>query len=504
MPRINVPIIASTMKHPSITCAGTQELSNFYVQPLADYSETRLPMVLKGTPGFSLWKDLSGNLIRGMIVPGDGNLYVVKDNTVYKVTTALVSTSLGTISNSTGQVSMAASQTEVVICNGINEYKITLSNGAFTDITSSFTGINGSFVPTFVFAQNSRFYTYVGLSNQVFISNTLDAATVQSTANIQISINYGKLQNALASTWYQYYMADNTTEIWTDQGASGTVPIVRGQGMTVPVGILAAKSALIIDDMLYFLAKDSSGLIGVVQVQGNTFNIISDYSFLATINDFISITDAYAYVDNWEGHPVYCITFPNAYRSPGYTYNVGYTICYDIMTKIWTEKPSYNSALLRDDRYEAYCSAYFNNNQLIGSYKSGKIFVTSPLVYTENGNTIKRTIVSPHILFHGDLGTVSHLELEVESDEGLVTGQGSTPTVMFQCSKDKGNTYGQMLTRNISAQGKFKQRALWFTLGSARCFTLKFTFSDPIRWVIPAVTADISTNGASGPVQPNQ
>lgn len=495
MARVQIPFINSTVTHNSITSAGTQKLSNLYAQTIEDPSKSRLVgAVLKGTPGFSLWKNLSGSVVRGMIVPGDGFLYVVKDNTVYKVTTAGVETSLGTINNSTGRISMATSRTEVVICNELKIYKIVLATATLSDISASLTSIDATYVPKFVFAQNSRFYYYVGKDNNVFISDTLDAATVQNTANIQISLNYGTLQWGIDSAWYQYYLAENTVEIWVDQGQAGAVPIVRPDGMSLPIGVIAKYSVQMIDDMLYFLAKDKNGLLGVVQVQGNQFNVVSDYSLLARIREFVSITDAYAYQDNWEGHPIYCITFPNAVATPGMGYNQGYTIAYDTVTKLWTEHPSYNDSLDRIDSHEAYCSAYFNNLNLIGSYKSGKIYSESPLVYTEDGVSITREFITPHILFNGELGTISHLEIEVESNEGLVSGQGSDPQLMISYSKDYGNTYNSETMRSASVLGQFKKRVKLFTLGSARVFTLKVRMTDPIRWVFPAITADVTLN----------
>lgn len=492
--RFNVPIIASTVKHDSITCAGQQTLSNLFYHPIEDHTGTRNSGILKGTPGFSLWKDLSGSLIRGMIVPGDGLLYVVRDSTVYKVTTSGTETSLGTLTTSTGRVSMAASQTEVVICDEVKIWKIVLATTTLSDISTTLTALDPTFVPKFVFAQNSRFYYYVGKSNKVYISNTLDAATVQSTANIQISINYGTLQWATSSAWYQYYMADNTTEIWVDQGATGVVPIIRPDGMSIPIGIMAKYSSQVIGDTLFMLAKDANGLLGVVAVKGNQYTVISDYSFLARLKEFYSITDAYAYQDNWEGHPIYCITFPNAEFTAGFDTNLGYTICYDTVTQLWSEHPSYNEDSLRQDCHEAFCSAYFNNLNLIGSYKSGKLYSESPLTYSENSQTIIRKLVTPQVLFKGNRGSISHLELHVESNEGLLSGQGSEPIVMMRVSKDYGNTWGIETHRTVSVQGQFNQRARWSTIGSSRVFTFEFTMSDPIRWVIPALTAEVSVN----------
>ena len=494
MPRMNLPLIASTVLHNSITSAGSQKLSNFYAQAVEDPSQTRPGFILKGTPGFSLWKNLSGSVIRGMIVPGDGLMYVVKDATVYKVTTAGTETSLGTLSTTTGRLSMAASRTEVVICDEAKIWKIVLATSTMSDITATLTAIDGTYVPKFVLAQNSRFYYYVGKDNKVFISNTLDAATVQSTANIQVSINYGTLQWGISSAWYQYYLAENTTEIWVDQGVAGAVPIVRPDGMTLPIGIIAKYSAQVINDVLFFLAKDSNGLLGVAMVKGNEYNIVSDYSFIARIKEFVSLTDAYAFQDSWEGHPIYCITFPSSIAAPGYTYSIGYTICYDTITKLWSEHPSYNATMSRQDRYEAYCSAYFNNLNLIGSYKTGKIFTVSALTYTEDSTIIYREIITPHVLFNGELARISDVVLDIESGEGLSTGQGIAPEVMFNYSKDRGNTFVNETTRVVSVQGQFKNRARWSSLGTARSFTLKFRFTDPIRWVISALNANVSIN----------
>jgi hypothetical protein len=82
--------------------------------------------------------------------------------------------------------------------------------------------------------------------------------------------------------------------------------------------------------------------------------------------------------------------------------------------------------------------------------------------------------------------------LEMEAGIGLVTGQGSSPTVMLQISRDGGHTYGAEIWRSMGAIGLYKLRAVWNSLGRARDWTMKFRITDPIKVALVAAWGKVN------------
>jgi hypothetical protein len=81
------------------------------------------------------------------------------------------------------------------------------------------------------------------------------------------------------------------------------------------------------------------------------------------------------------------------------------------------------------------------------------------------------------------------LQIQFQPGVGLTTGQGSDPQAMLRWSNDGGSTWSNEHWRSIGALGKYRNRAIWRRLGSARDRVFEVVVSDPIKVVI--VSADL-------------
>lgn len=493
MPRQTISLLAPTYKQRGLSSAGAQQLTNMYLQTIDDYNG-RNKIAAVGTPGYEDYLTISGDEWR-LLFNHQGIGYGVKDNTVYKLVAAgstATPTSLGTISTSTGRLSVAATDTEIVICEpGSKIYKIVLATDTLTDITATLTGIDANLRPIWVLAYSSRFIYLTNIDNKVYISDLLDADTVSSVNYFTIDSSYGTLQSGITSNWYQYYFSDVNTEVWYDQG-SFPIPFLRLPSGIINYGIASIHTAQIIQDTVIFLSKNSDGFQGIVAAQGPQAQVISPTWLVDTIKNYTSYDDSFAWVDSDNGIVFYNITFPNAELAPGTGANIGRTWSYNTITKDWYERRSYNPDQNRLDRYITNCHMFFDDKHIIGDYQSGKLYVWAGDYTDENGTEIIRQIITPHIIANDEFISLYNLEIDVERGQGLDgSSQGSDPKIVVQYSKDRGNTWSEEKIISCAPLGNFNKRVRLSSLGGGRCFTIRLTMSDPIKWRIVGATVEI-------------
>jgi hypothetical protein len=121
----------------------------------------------------------------------------------------------------------------------------------------------------------------------------------------------------------------------------------------------------------------------------------------------------------------------------------------------------------------------------VTDYENGKLYRFLEDVYTDDGTPIVREFVTRHQSI-GDFSTFSQIWIEMEGGVGLQTGQGSDPQLMMQISRDGGHEWGSEIWRDIGAVGKYRARAVFNRLGSARDWLFRFRVTDPINTVFIA------------------
>jgi hypothetical protein len=259
-------------------------------------------------------------------------------------------------------------------------------------------------------------------------------------------------------------------EFWQDVGAS-PMPYQIINGATQTWGLAALYSRAYVDNTIFFLGQNPQGGVQVMRLNGYTPAPISTSDISDIISGFHIYSDAVALTYMTDGHPMYQLTFPNAQRS----------FLYDASTKMWSEV---QTGVALSARHAANLGIVFNSRNYICDSFSSNIYQLDSGTYTDAGTTIKREVASRHIRQSGNEFSISEIVLEMETGVGLQYGQGSTPQIVMQVSKDGGKTFGPERWAPLGQLGQYQQRVIWDTLGDSRDFVFKWVMTDPIKFIL--------------------
>ncbi len=497
-----VRFLAAPYAQKGLRVAGQQSLKNLYLHPTPGYSDGRgayvTPMHINDaaiygvmrTPGTDLGVTIAGSQVRACL-SYLGNGYVVVDNQIWKVTSTLVASQLTiTLAGSTGVATMAAVGNEIVVCCNSKIYRIAVLTDVVTDITASLTAIDALNIPIWVMSQNNRFIYMTSNANYVYISNLLAAATITALDAYSPNTLPGTLTSGAVTSWYQYYFRDNSVEVYADTGAE-IGPFSRVTGGAVRVGSAAQQSALAILDKVYYLGRTESGILGIIELTGSVYKVVSTPDFVQTVNDYYRVTDAIAWTDTHNGHVFYNLTFPTKEFTAEYSTNIGVTWSYDVTTGLLFQRTSFEVSTSRESRHIANCSMYLGGFQLVGAWNSGVLYKLDTDFLDDDGQLIYRQLVTGTLTDRDSFFSMYNLEIDVERGIGLVSGQGSDPQITIEISKDRGYTYGNPIVRSAPAVGIYNQRVRISSIGGARSMTLRLSMTDPVAWAFNGITAEI-------------
>ena len=478
MRKVPVNLFGSSYKKDDVQNASSQNLINWYIEE----SPNGDTIMVLPTPGCAEWLDLSGSVVRGMHQHNDVG-YVVVDNKVYSITKTKVYRLLGTLTTSTGRVCISSISDEVVFADGSKcwSYQITADN--FSEITDVDlpTGVS-------IVVGISAYFLYIAPETQaVYVSELNDGRSILATALFQAEIDSDKVLSGYASNYLAYIFGSTSTEIWYPSGQQGGAPFDRYSRGALSYGIAAKHLAADAFGSMFWVATGKSGIIGLVRADENSIEVISNRAFVRQLNSYIDISDGFAWVDIYDSHVFFNMTFPSATESRGYTHS------FDITTKTWLQRETYNPSNSFEpgyDRYLANCYMSLGNKQLIGDFQSGKIYEVSKSYGTDNTIPIRREGETVDFQDNHNMFSMSDLQVEVEDSIGLDGDAvpGSSPVLNMQVSSDHGRTYSQQMSRNGPAIGEYNKKLSW-ECGAGYSLRFKFSCSDPVNWALIRATA---------------
>lgn len=485
-----IDLLVSSYNKTSGRSAVPQSLKNMFLEEMPIIGGTRFSAY--SCPGIEEWVDLSTSYYtRGGFVHND-TLYCVSGTTVFSVDTAGTKTNLGTIdapvTTDEGRVSIAATNDDVVFCDGFKAWNYRISTGTFsqiTDIDFPYENIKR------VVAAGEYILFIIGDSQTVFVSDVSDATSVNALSFFTAQSFFDNISSGIVAQNYVYLFGSSTTDIFYNDGGN-TVPF----DSVIPVGLsygIAAKNALaVVNNEVYFLAKDSNGLIGLMKYAGTTPSIIMNRSLNEKLKDYESIENCFFWVTVHNGHQLLCMTFPTktAIRSA--------THYYDVTTGKWGELETWNPLALVTAGYEGHPAqwcVYFNNKQYIGSRFNSSIYEISMDIYDDAGYEMVRELITPYIFINDEYFSVSSLELDFERSIASATGQGADPVVSLWVTNDRCGTFQGAFQRSVGQIGDYNHRTLYQSLGGGRSMAFKISMSDPVPWVLHAITLEATVSG---------
>jgi len=295
---MKIPFIGDTSKNVS-AFVNAQESIN--LQLALDPKSEKAKYFLRNTPGLIDFSDTTNaSATRCMHVFKD-KLYAVAGNSVYEITTAGVSSLLGTITTSTGHVSMADNGTQLIIVDGTNKGYI-VTPGAIALITDADFPAATSVVfhdSYFVVSEASSGRIWTSASYDGTSWNGLDFAT--AGANSDNLVGLGTTQQNI------WLLGTESVEIYYASG-NPDFPFDRVPGAVIDLGCRSIASITEIEGRIYWLSSMGT----IVRNNGYASEKISSDAIDYQISTYSVVEDATSYSYTLEGITYYVITFPTA------------------------------------------------------------------------------------------------------------------------------------------------------------------------------------------------
>jgi hypothetical protein len=309
-----------------------------------------------------------------------------------------------------------------------------------------------------------------------------------------------------------YLLGENSSEVWIDVGAV-PFPFQRIPGTSTQHGIASVFSLTRVGNSFAYVSRNLRGQAQIMKMDGYLPKRISNHAVENTlVNQYID--DAIAWTYQLEGHECYVVTFPT----------LDLTWVYDDTTDMWHKWLYVDNANVFH-RHRGNCCALFQGLVIVGDYENGKLYELDNNVYTDDGHEIRRLRRAPHLVadfqrqyfdelqiqFQPGIGTTGfsiptagitiQSPYTIYADTSLIIGPLDTvilgnvnlinttdtttyPQAMLRWSNDGGSTWSKEYWTAIGGIGRYRNRAIWRRLGTARDRVFEVVVTDPIKAVI--------------------
>lgn len=304
-------------------------------------------------------------------------------------------------------------------------------------------------------------------TRQFFLSAPYDATTIYALDFASAESTPSNLLRVLVHNRELWLFKGKGIEPWADTGAS-PFPFERINGATMELGCGAALSAAKSDNAIYWLGNDYV----VYTAAGYSPQPISNKAMEEIIRKAaadVGVSDAFGMTYTQGGHQFYVLTLPMA----------GRTLVCDITEGFaWHERQS--GTTLVPARWAVNCitSAF---GKLFAGASGGLVAELDLDTYEDNGEPIRRAVVTPPFYNEGLKAVHTFIEIECETGVGLNEGQGSDPEVMLRFSDDGGKSWSNERRAALGRTGDRKRRVRFRRLGSFRQRCYEISISDPVK-----------------------
>jgi hypothetical protein len=417
------------------------------------------------TAGAVVTGSISGTTLTVTAVTS-GTLYVGQTIQGSTVTAQTIITALGTGTGGAGTYTVNNSQTVTSrTLYGLNWSVLPSTDGAFTS-GSSVDIVDNYFV--YNRPDTQQFGASAALSP---ISPALSFASKDGAPDDLVSL--------IVDHREVYLLGEVSSEVWIDAGTS-PFPFQRIPGTSTQHGIAAKFSVARLGNSFAYLSRNIRGQAQIVQMNGYVPTRISNHAVENSLTNQV-VSDAIAWTYQLEGHEVYVINFPS----------INLTWCYDVASGMW-HKWLYTNNLGQYERARGNCCVQFQGLVMVGDYSNGKIYKLDPLNYTDDGQQVRRLRRAPHLVADFQREYFDELQIQFQPGVGNSTGQGENPQAMLRWSDDGGSTWSTEHWTSIGLIGRYKNRAIWRRLGTARDRVFEVSLTDPVKAVI--VSANLKTS----------
>ena len=375
-----------------------------------------------------------------------------------------------------GGESGSAYPPKLVIADGSLFVVINMDDSTYSVISSD----NAPCKPDFVTFLDARIYACgrdvtTNLKEQrVYWSDINSPGSWDASDFISAAVSNDPLQCVKAVSTYLWLIGTDSFEIWQTAQSSGTLytPIRKVMGSADGVGTASGLSVATISNRIYFVGGGPTGHARIYEGEGTKVHYISTDAMEQELSKYdLEKSIGFCYSD--EGRAYYCVTFLED--------DVTWVYCHE--SKSW-HKRSTRSSDNTAHKWEAGFATYNWGHVFVGSVGGNKVYRLGSDIYTDDGTTIVRKRVSPHIVTGANFTLHYSFTLDIETGTALAYGQGSEPKVMLQALDDGGRLKRGERWISSGRQGNYRKRVKWYRLGQARDRAYEIEVSDPVRWCI--------------------
>lgn len=479
---LEIPLIGPTNKQKHLDL-NAQDTNNMYLEvEIVDYESTAKAS-LQSMPGTASMETLATSPVREILSSEDQTaLYSVSGSTFYKGTVnttakTISSTSKGTLTTLSGDVSMVEGATRIAIVDGTAGYMYNPTADTFATITDVDFYDDS---PIVKYLDGYFFFINAG-TGQIQASeldDPSDIAALDFTTATGAADNNVTLEVFGRELWC---LGQKTVEIYINTANASGFPFSRLEGAHINRGCGAARSTAVTEEHIIWL--DDRGYVVVCDRVGYSPIIVSTSNISRQIQNFTTISDAKAFVFSRNGRKFYQITFPTEEK----------TFILDLTSPqnpLWYRRESVvaDAGIGTDiTRHIASSHAQFKHLDIVGAYNSGKLLHFSNDYFQDDGQRLERVRDSQTFQLKPYLVSINRLTLQCSTGIGTLNGTDSTnkPRLIMQYSNDGGRSWSQELWADFGgAVGEYVKFAEWWGLGAAYQWVFRFKYVDNTDFAI--------------------
>lgn len=509
--------------------ANAQRCVNLYAE--RNPADSEVPFTFYNAPGLSPLGNVPNAPARGLYWANNDTLYYVAGSGLYTVSPAWGLTKIGTISTSTGIVSMADNGLTMVLVDGSSAgYQVVLSTNTFSPISSATNGPPPSLGSSYAFYGSNRvdivdgFMVFDWPGTQTFYC-TQENNVIFDALNFAEKNGYSdNLVTVIVVRREIWLIGERTTEIWYDAGGA-SFPFQILPGPFIQHGCCAKWTVAQVDGALFWLSQDQAGGGNqgsqaspngtpiMVRGEGYGAKRISTHAIEQEWGRYSTVADAAGFCFQFGGHSFYQINFPTANKSWRW----------DETTQLWHEAV-YVDSNGNENMHRGACAAFAYGVNVMADWQTGQLYQVAPDVYTDNGAPMYFRRGFPHMMQDGRRAIYPGFILDVEcatspdtidqpgpfpllsggvSDAGvggavLTSGAGfgilsgpapinTSPVVYMRYSDTRGRTWNAPVPQSLGATGQYLHQPKWVRTGMAR---------DRVFEVFGVIPGQLAINGA--------
>jgi Phage stabilisation protein len=387
-------------------------------------------------------------------------LFIVAGSTLYEMSNAEAMTSMGTLPNSAGYISLVNGEGQLAVADEAYLYVLNLDTGAFAGVTSD--GWRGSKRVDFL----DGYFIFVAPSTEQFYITAADDATALNAADFSSADGQPDLVVTHRVRKRELYLfGTRTCEVWINSGGAD-FPFTRYQGTPIDVGAVGSRSVCKAADTLVWVGQTEQGGPFVYMLDGYQPVRISTQSVeqqLLTSTDIASVS-VWSYQD--AGGEFVCINAPG----------MATTWCWNAATRMWHEMAEQSAGSWVPFRVDQ--AVYFNGKRY--AIAGTKLYELDRRYTDLAGDALVRERTWPHLL-SPSLEPIAYHGLEVR----CTTGSATAGNLTLEISNDGGSVFGPPFAKSLGAVGARTQRLRWLGLGTcpgggSRVFRLRCADSVPL------------------------